>query len=67
VKRAYESLPPEPRNVRFFDDIRKLAHSKLDEILDMYEQGVPLWIIGEVVWSASRENTSLSMTIKENM
>jgi hypothetical protein len=48
---------------------REKAHEKLDEILDMYEQGVPLWIHTTFGWDGTSltgvQPGELSMTIRE--
>lgn len=50
-------------------ELRDLARKKLDEALDMYERGDPLWIHTECGWSGTKatgiEDAEVSITIKE--
>jgi hypothetical protein len=47
------------------DRVRKLAHEKLDEALDMYEAGVPLWINTSCGWRLENDAADLAIWIKE--
>jgi hypothetical protein len=49
------------------DRVRKLAHEKLDEALDMYVQGVPLWIYTGCGWFLENDAADLEIWIKETL
>lgn len=43
--------------------VREKAHAKLDEALDMYEQGAPLHIVQRMSWSSGRVDDVLRIEI----
>jgi hypothetical protein len=46
-------------------NLRARLHEKLDEVLDMYEAGDPLWIVTEMSWSGDRVADGCRITISE--
>jgi hypothetical protein len=47
-------------------DIRRRAHETLDEALDLYEGGAPLWIVTQLNWSTSKRADKLVIYIRED-
>lgn len=48
--------------------LRERAHAKLDEALDMYEAGDPLWINTGFSWTSfTDEGARLDIWIKDNL
>lgn len=44
--------------------LRSRAHGALDEILNLYEEGADLWLVGQVDWSGKNLNHSLVLVIR---
>jgi hypothetical protein len=47
------------------DRVVDMAHEKLDEALDMYRRGDPLWIFTQCGWYLDEDAAELTITIKE--
>lgn len=47
-------------------EARALAHQRLDELLDLYEQGAPLWIVGSVGWVSPDDSARLDLTVRDS-
>lgn len=45
--------------------VKVKAREKLEEALEMYERGEPLWIYTRLGWVLDREQADMSITIKD--
>jgi hypothetical protein len=46
-------------------DLRKRAHQKLDQALNLYLEGAPLWIRAEYGWTTPSLDHRLVLTIED--
>lgn len=60
----FRILCAEPRQLAPQLRVRERAHEKLDEILDMYEQGAPLWLEISLGWADAKRYDIMRITIR---
>ena len=62
---ALQTVTSNPDKRELADWARKAFRKKLDELLDMYESGHPLWIVGHCGVTGPKIGLSCDITLKD--